>query len=587
MGMMMQGSAVPDVSARLEGFADFVRDIMAAWKVPGLAVAAVEDGQVIVSQGFGLRDVSGGPEVTPRTLFAIGSCTKAFTAMGLAILADEGKLDWDAPVRTYLPAFRMHDVVASERMTPRDLVTHRSGLPRHDKVWYCSSLSRRELFERLRYLEPSKDFRSVWQYQNLMFMTAGYLVGEIAGQSWEEFTRARILDPLGMSASNFSVKISKQQPDHALPHKEEDEKVVAIPFCNIDSIGPAGSINSNVEDMARWLLLNLNKGRHGDSRIVSEAQLAQMHAPQMVMPDPLAGKYPELSNLIAYGLGWCLQPYRGHTLIWHTGGIDGFTSIVVLLPDENAGIVVLNNISSSLPRILALNLCDRLLGLVEIPWSDRFKSVVDEAKETTQKAKEQSASGRIAGTQPSHSLQDYVGEFEHPAYGVVSLRLEGERLMGRRDDLTFSLDHYHYDIFELTLFGESEERLKLSFTTNVKGDIDGFTAPFEPTAADIPFKRRPAQEMREKSFLERFVGVYELAGVNLTISLKGENTLQASLPGQPDYELVPYKDTEFTVKGLSGFSVSFKADASSAVMAAVITQPNGVFTATKKAGAST
>jgi CubicO group peptidase (beta-lactamase class C family) len=586
MGMVMQASAVPDTSARLEGFADFVRDTLETWKVPGLAVAAVKDGQVIVSQGFGLRDVSGGPEVTPRTLFAIGSCTKAFTAMGLAILADEGKLDWDAPVRTYLPAFRMHDVVASERMTPRDLVTHRSGLPRHDMVWYGSLLSRQELFDHLRYLESNKDFRSVWQYQNLMFMTAGYLVGKITGQSWEEFTRARILDPLGMSSSNLSVEISKQQPDHALPHREVDEKVVAIPFRNIDSVGPAGSINSNVEDMARWLLLNLNKGRHGDSRIVSEAQLAQMHAPQMVMPDPLAGKYAELPNLIAYGLGWCLQPYRGHTLIWHTGGIDGFTSIVVLLPDHNIGIVVLNNLSSSLPWILALNLCDRLLGLDEVPWNDRFKKVVDEEKEAEKKAKEQSSSDRIAGTQPSHPLQNYAGDFEHPAYGVVSLRLDGERLMGKRDDLTFSLDHYHYDIFELE-FEESKERLKLSFTSNIKGDIDGFTAPFEPTAADIAFKRRPAQEMREKSFLERFVGVYEIAGVNVTISLKGENTLQASLPGQPDYELVPYKDTEFTLKGLSGFSVAFTADASGAVASAVITQPNGVFTATKKAGPTT
>ncbi len=579
--------SVPETSARLEGFADFVRSTMAAWKVPGLAVAAVKDFQVIFSQGFGLRDVSGGPEVTSRTLFAIGSCTKAFTAMGLAILADEGKLDWDTPVRTYLPAFRMHDPVATERMTPRDLVTHRSGLPRHDKVWYGSSFSRREMVDRLRYLEPSKDFRSVWQYQNLMYMTAGYLAGEIAGQGWEEFTQARILEPLGMSGSNFSVRVSQQQPDHALPHKEEDEKVVSIPFRNLDSVGPAGSINSNIEDMTRWLLLNLNKGRHGDIRIVSEAQIAQMHAPQMVMPDPLAGRYPELPNLVSYGLGWCLQPYRGHTLIWHTGGIDGFTSIVALLPDENAGVVVLNNLPSSLPLILTLNLCDRLLGLDEVPWSDRLKQVADEAKEAEKKAKEQSASERIAGTLPSHPLESYAGDFEHPGYGVVSIRLDGDRLKGSRDSITFSLEHYHYDIFELAFAAtEEQERLKVSFTTNVKGDIDGFAAPFEPTVADIAFKRRPAQEMRQKSFLERFVGVYEIAGVSLTVTLKGENALQASLPGQPDYELVPYKDTELTLKGLSGFSIAFQADESGAVTAAVITQPNGVFTATKKAGSA-
>ena len=260
---------------------------------------------------------------------------------------------------------------------------------------------------------------------------------------------------------------------------------------------------------------------------------------------------------------------------------------MALLPDENAGVVVLNNLPSSLPLILTLNLGDRLLGLDEVPWSDRLKQVADEAKEAEKKAKEQSASERIAGTLPSHPLESYAGDFEHPGYGVVSIRLDGDRLKGSRDSITFSLEHYHYDIFELAFAAtEEQERLKVSFTTNVKGDIDGFAAPFEPTVADIAFKRRPAQEMRQKSFLERFVGVYEIAGVSLTVTLKGENALQASLPGQPDYELVPYKDTELTLKGLSGFSIAFQADESGAVTAAVITQPNGVFTATKKAGSA-
>jgi CubicO group peptidase (beta-lactamase class C family) len=478
----------------------------------------------------------------------------------------------------------MHDPVATERMTPRDLVTHRSGLPRHDLVWYGSSLSRQEMVDRLRYLEPSKDFRSVWQYQNLMYMTAGYLAGEIAGQSWEAFTRARILDPLGMSGSNFSVRVSQQQPDYALPHKEQDDTVVPIPFRNLDSIAPAGAINSSIADMAQWLLLNLNKGKYGDVQIVSEGQLAQIHAPQMVEPDSLAGKYPELPNFAAYGLGWAVRPYRGHILVQHGGGIDGFTANVALLPDANAGIVVLNNLPTPAPGIITLNLCDRLLGLDQVPWNDRFKQEAEQGKETAKKAREQIASQRVAGTQLSHPLESYAGDFEHPAYGVLSIRLDGDSLKGKRDDLSYTLDHYHFDIFEL-IYAESEESevpRKLAFSTNVKGDIASCSIPLEPTVADIVFKRVPAQAMREESFLERFVGVYELAGVSLTISLKGKGALQASIPGQPDYELVPYKDTEFTLKGLSGFSIAFKTDASGAVSAAVITQPNGVFTATRK-----
>ncbi|MFQ6032023.1 MAG: serine hydrolase domain-containing protein, partial [Candidatus Zixiibacteriota bacterium] len=215
---------------------------MKEWKVPGLAISIVKEDKVIYTKGFGFRDVKKGLKVTPHTLFAIGSCTKAFTAVAMGFLVDEGKLDWDKPVREYLPSFKLKDPFASERMTPRDLVCHRSGLPRHDLVWYNSSTSREELTHRLQYLEPSKDFRTTYQYQNLMFMTAGYMVGKIAGKTWEEFVRERILEPLGMEESNFSVEDSKKAPDFALPYfKDKQERVIEIPFRNIDNVGPAGS----------------------------------------------------------------------------------------------------------------------------------------------------------------------------------------------------------------------------------------------------------------------------------------------------------------------------------------------------------
>src|SRR5579885_1593422 len=200
----MQISDKTEVSKQLEGIEDFVRRMLEEWKVQGCAVAIIKDGEILLSQGFGLRNTAEGLEVTPETLFPIASCTKAFTATSVALLADEGKLDWDTPVRKYLPSFRLFDSFATERMTPRDLVTHRSGLPRHDLMWYHSTRSRQELFDRLQYLEPSKDFRSLWQYQNLMYMTAGYLAGEVAGQSWEDLVQKRLFDPLGMTSSNFS-----------------------------------------------------------------------------------------------------------------------------------------------------------------------------------------------------------------------------------------------------------------------------------------------------------------------------------------------------------------------------------------------
>ncbi len=196
----MQTSDAPDVLTRLDGFHDFVQTIIQKWKVPGAAIAIVKDNEVIFSEGIGLRDVEQGLAMTPQTLMPIASCTKAFTTAAMALLVDAGKLDWDTPVRHYLPTFKLYDMVATEHLTPRDLVTHRSGLPRHDLMWYENESTRQELFDRLRYLQPSKDIRTTFQYQNLMYMVAGYLVGEIAGQSWEDFVQQQIFDRLDSKA---------------------------------------------------------------------------------------------------------------------------------------------------------------------------------------------------------------------------------------------------------------------------------------------------------------------------------------------------------------------------------------------------
>src|SRR5260370_29996546 len=298
----MQTQEAPEAMPQLQGFGEFVRGIMQDWKIPGLAISVVKDGEVIFFQGFGKRDVDGGLEVTPQTLFPIASCTKAFTTMCLAILADEGKLDWDTPVKHYLPAFKLYDLFASEHMTPRDLVTHRSGLPRHDLIWYNSSSTRQELFDRLQYLEPNKDFRAVLQYQNLMYMAAGYLVGQIAGQSWEDFVQQRIFDRLGMSSSLFSTSAAQETTDFSFPYKEEKDEVKKIPFYEGQwSVAPAGAIVSNIADMTEWVLLHLNKGKHKGTQMVSENQVSQMHAPQMVAP--VTFPFAEIP-IASYGLGW-------------------------------------------------------------------------------------------------------------------------------------------------------------------------------------------------------------------------------------------------------------------------------------------
>lgn len=563
----------------LKGFDTFVTKTMEEWKVPGLGISIVKNGEVIFSKGFGFRDVKKGLKVTPKTLFAIGSCSKAFTAATMGILVDEGKLDWDRPVREYLPSFKLKDPFATEGMTPRDLVCHRSGLPRHDSMWYGSSATRKELFDRLQYLEPSKDFRTTFQYQNLMFMTAGYMVGKVAGTTWEKFVQDRIFGPLGMNDSNFSVEDSKKAPDFALPYMEKDDKVIEIPFRNIDTVGPAGSINSNVIDMADWLLLNLNKGKSGEKQIISEESLKEIHSPQMISSKSF--KYDE-SFYSTYGMGWGITAYRGHLMVSHGGGIDGFTASVTFMPRDNIGMVIFTNMSGTpLPSIVAYNAYDRLLELDQIPWNKRIKDQIDKAKEEAEKAKKEKGKDRKLNTKPSHPLEDYAGDYEHPGYGVVAIKKEGVRLKSVFNSISFDVKHYHYDIFEMSNeFYDMTE--KVSFFTDNKGNINSLSVQLEDSVEAIVFTKMPEKKMKEKSFLEKFVGEYLLGEITVTVSLKGDGELFLYVPGQPEYELVPYKGTEFNLKNLTGYSVEFVVTEAGKVTEAKITQPNGVFTVKKK-----
>ena len=476
-----------------QDFSAFINKTLVDWKVPGVGVAVVKDGKVILAEGYGFRDIQNKLAVTPRTIFAIGSSSKAFTATAVGILVDEGKLGWDKRVRDYLPTFQLQDEFATAQMTPRDLLCHRSGLPRHDLAWLGSTLSRKELFDRLRYLEPRADNRTIFQYNNFMFLTAGYLAGEVTGSTWEAVVRTRIFEPLGMRDSNFSVEDSKKKPDHALPYGEKDDKVVEIPFRNIDAIGPAGSINSNVLDMAQWVLLNLNKGKAGDKQVISVASLSEIHSPQMVIQESvfrILERYPEMTTT-TYGLGWFLTSYRGHPWIHHGGSIDGFRALVAFLPRDNVGVVVLcNKNGTDFPEIVTMNVFDRLLGLDQIPWSARYMEIRDKRKAEAEKRTAMPDKDRKTGARPSHPLEDYVGDYVHPAYGTLTVLKDGDGLRATRGDMTFAVSHYHYDVFELTS-KETGMKLKASFTLDLKGNVASVSVPFAPGVKDIVFTPAP------------------------------------------------------------------------------------------------
>jgi CubicO group peptidase (beta-lactamase class C family) len=472
-------------SPNWQGFDGFVDQVMKDWKVPGIAVAVVKDGKIVYAKGYGHRDVKRGLPVTPDTLFAIGSCSKAFTAAALGLLVDEKKLEWDKPLRTYLPDLMLHDEHATAHIRPRDLVTHQSGLPRHDLVWYGSPLTRRELYDRLRYLEPSAPLHAKYQYNNLMFMTAGILVERVSGLRWEEFIRQRIFDRLGMKNSNTSVTTSQKTADFSLPYGEEKGEVKEIPFRNIDEIGPAGSINSSVNDMANWLFLQLNKGKAGDKQVISEKSLLDTQTPQIVAGGDL--RYDE-SFYASYAMGWAVSVYRGHPLLTHGGGIDGFTSNIKLLPKDGLGVVVLTNSSSPASGFIANNVLDRMLGLSEAPWGQRARIELAFGKATQAKAKAEDEAKRKKNTKPTLALKDYAGQFEHPAYQTLTLTPDGEGLKGNLHGAPLNLKHYHYDIFQVA--DGNLEGGKVTFLMNAAGEVDRVSIVLDPNVKAIVFTRK-------------------------------------------------------------------------------------------------
>ena len=499
----------------LRGLDDFVARVMKEWQVPGLALGVIQDGKPVLLKGYGYRDVEKRLPVTPRTLMAIGSNTKSFTVVLMGMLADSGKLEWDKPVRTYLPDFQLYDDFATREMTPRDLVTHRSGLPRHDGLWYGRSFNREELYRRLKYLEPSASFRSRWQYQNLMFLTAGYLVERRTGRSWDDLIRERVFAPLEMTRSNTSVRDLPAADDAALGYVWRDcpaEKaagmvgtagaagaaapsstecgLVQVPYRNIDAVAPAGSINSDVEEMLHYIQFHIDSGRYNGRAILSKENASLMETPQMLVGDQEI--WPDELGVATYGLGLSVTSYRGRKLVQHGGGIDGFISQMSWLPRERIGIMVVTNMSGTnpVPNIVTRNVIDRLLGLAPIDWVARTEKQLQDAKAKRLKQRADRAAERQPNTSPSHPLSAYGGTYEHPAYGRLSVQADGAALSVSFDGFNVPLKHFHYDVFEID---DPMDALPLSgrvtFLMDSKGNIDRMAVPFEPSVKDIEFTR--------------------------------------------------------------------------------------------------
>lgn len=443
--------------------ADDVQRTMALFDVPGIAIAVVKDGKVIASRGFGVRRLGAPERVDAQTLFEVASNSKAFTAAALAMLVDEGKLAWDDPVTKHLPDFQMYDAYVTHEMTVRDLLVHRSGLGlgAGDLLWWpTTSFSTDEIIHKLRYIRPATSFRSSYAYDNLLYIVAGKIIAAKSGKTWGETIRARILAPVGMTATTTSLADNAGNPDVASAHSKVGDKIAAVKAMPVPNAVGAVGINTNADDIARWMNVLLAGGRvgtdaHGkEIRLYSEKQAREMWTAQTPMrisePDPkLAATRP---NFLAYGLGFQLRDWQGRMLAMHSGALQGFYSKVVLVPDAKLGIAILTNAESggSL-NALQYQLLDRLLNpAATTDWIGAVKAVEDErhAKELARIGKANAA--RAAKSQPSLARTAYDGDYEDPWYGLATIRHAGGKqvlTLTRTPDLTGELEHYQHDTF--------------------------------------------------------------------------------------------------------------------------------------------
>lgn len=561
-------SVIPDIDR-------LAAEAMAVWKVPGAALAIVQDGEVVLTRAYGQRDVEADLPVTPHTHFVICSITKSFTATAIALLQNDGVLDWSKPVRDYLPEFRLSDVVASERVTVRDLLSHQSGLPRHDWVHVPGDLSPAEMLPLMRHLELSRDIRAAWQYNNLCYNVAGLLIERVSGQSFEAFLRERLTDRLGMTVS-FSLDELESGPEPARPYMIDVNTRLPALRLPIRTTA-AGAINTSVVDLANWMRLHLGKGEFAGQRLLPAALIGQLHAPLALVAK---SEFSEFGHG-HYALGFQTNAYQGERIVSHSGGWTGWGSLMTLMPDAGIGVAVLTNRSpNEVTSILTYYIIDRLRGREPVDWLARFRKMRDDFIAHIPADKAARENSRRKDTKPAHELAAYAADYAHPAYGVISIREQNGVLDWSWRGMGAPLSHRHFETFVTPeIIGKLHpDNLPITFQTDRDGNIMHLSVPLEPMVKDIVFERRAAGDCMDPAFRKRCAGHFRSGAVNHNVTLDAEGRLILKTDFQPVYRLEPQQDHRFRIVELDGFAVEFRGE-NGGIDQIVVHQPNGVFVA--------
>jgi len=577
---------------RLQGLENDLNEILEATKAPGFAVAIVEGDQVIYAKGFGYRDYENKIPADANTLFAIGSCTKAFTSSILGQLRQEDKLSFDESPLKYIPDLKFYNDEMNNNIIIKDLMSHRTGLSRHDFSWYLfPTYDKNDLVKRLEFQEPFTGVRQAYYYNNFMFLLQGVIAEKLTGKSWEDNIKERFFTPLGMNRSNVSIEEMEKSTNAAIGYELKKDSIInKMKYYKIAGMSPAGSINSSVNDMSKWVMTWIKKGKFNGKDILPENYVIEAMSSQMVTGANLPSEETPDLFLSNYGYGWFLSSYKGHYRVEHGGNIDGFSANTAFYPSDSLGVVVLTNQNgSSVPSMVRNTVADRMLKTNKTNWTEWFLKNKEKAKKAEQETKIKSGSTIVKNTKPSHILQEYTGTYSNPGYGEFTITKSNDSLFANFERIKFYLRHDHYDVFDFFEVTETEidtsnsGPVRFNFRTNNTGEIASADLNIESTLDHpIEFKHKPSTIEVSTETLKTYVGNYDLNGLEIKVYTKNENTLYLFVAGQPEYELLATDIHKFVFKTLEGFKVEFVESKGKVVNEMILTQPNGTFKVSRK-----
>ena len=536
-----------DFAKKLQGFDAYMEQTLKDWNTPGVGVGIVVGDKLVFAKGYGYRDYEKKLPFTPKTMQPIASNSKLFTAVSAGMLVEEGKLTWDKPVKESVPTIEFYNDQLNNNVTLRDMLSHRTGVTRHDSIWFKSPFTRKELFAKLKYLEPQEPMRQTFLYNNLMFAAAGQIIEIESGKRWEDFVRERIFTPLGMSTTCYTIADMLKQPDYGVPFREKRDsfELYKIPYYeDTEGVAPAGAIISNIDELSHWLIALMNSGKYNGKQVLPASVLKETLQPAIGLPNT-AGEalgYWEMLNP-AYGMGRETASYKGKLLTFHGGDLPGFHSQISFMPNDKIGVIVLviSDHSAPLYNIISYNVYERLLGMEQTPWSQRQLARRLAGKKAGTEARAKAGVDRVPNTKPSHPLADYAAEYENPAYGILKIGLQGDQLQFGFHDFHFPMSHFHYDRFD-TPDDEQYGKFSVNFRTNPQGDIHDAVISLDE--AEVVFTRKP--ETLDPKLLEKLAGTYVTpTNVKFEVQYQPGTGLSLVFPGGPPQKLIAVKGLQF------------------------------------------